>query len=86
MAPRTVSAVLYFLSYDGAQLLGEVRDVEITEDKRTEVAVLEALFEGPQNSAYRPIAADVALSQNMTPVEISGNVATVNLAAQARLL
>ena len=86
MAPRTVSAVLYLRSYDGAQLLVEVRDVEITEDKRTEVAVLEALFEGPQNSAYRPIAADVALSQNMTPVEISGNVATVNLAAQARLL
>ena len=26
MAPRTVSAVLYFLSYDGAQLLGEVRE------------------------------------------------------------
>lgn len=85
-APRTVSAVLYFLSYDGSQLLSEVRDVVITGEKRVEQVVLEALFEGPQSSAYRPIAQDVALSQNMTPVEVSGNVATVHLAAQARLL
>lgn len=84
--PRTISAVLYFLSYDGTQLLSEVRDVTVSADVRLEEAVLRALFEGPTNSGYQPIAPSIALSQNMTPVEISGNVATVNLAAQARLL
>ena len=85
-APRTVSAVLYFLSYDGSQLLSEVREVEVTDGERLEVVVLQALLDGPKSSVYKPIATDVALSETLTPVEVSGNVATVNLAAQARLL
>ena len=86
VAERTISAALYFLSYDGTQLFSEVQEVPVLSGQSMEEAVLEALFAGPKSAALRPIASDLSLGEGEEPVEICAGVATVNIGAQARLL
>lgn len=82
-AETTISAVLYFLNFEGTQLVSEVRNVFIGDGELTEEAVLHALFEGPESDMLLPLGEEMVLSTNHA-LELCNGVATVNLGAQAR--
>ncbi len=75
---------LYLPSRDGQHLLTFFETLTLSYDRHPAESVLNALFGHPGNERVRPLAGHVTLSlSGANPVEISGSVCTVNLAASA---
>ena len=85
VSDRTMSAVLHFLSQDGAYLRADVRTVTVRAGQSEAEAVLRALLEGEPANGMRAVAPGATLHAGM-PVVVAEGVATVSLTAAARLL
>lgn len=80
----TALATLYLPRLDGTHLLAITDTVPLSVARPNAESIVRALLSATGNGAAQSIAGDVKLSlYGSNPVEISGNVATVNLAASA---
>ncbi len=80
--PQT--AVFYLPRHDGARLIAVNSTITLSEGRLTAESMVRLLLEQPGGSATSPLGGDVKLSlYGANPVEISGDVATVNLSASA---
>ena len=78
------TVLLYLPSRDGTQLLAVPRTVTLSASRHTALALCDALLSHPATDSTLPVGGDVELSLAETdPVEVSGQVATVSLAASA---
>ena len=84
---QEVIVPLHLPSQDGQTLLTFYETMQLSRDQHPAQSVLQALLAHPGNSRVQPIAGEVALSlYGANPVEISGDVCTVNLSASALAL
>jgi len=78
------SAVFYLPRHDGSRLTTVTNTITLSEGRLTEESIVRLLLEQPGNAVASPLGGDVKLSlYGANPVEISGDVATVNLSASA---
>ncbi len=75
---------LHLPSLDGQTLLTTYETLTLPRDQHPAQAILEELFSHPGNIRVQPLSADDALHlAGQNPVEIAGNVCTVNLSPTA---
>lgn len=80
----TDAATLYLLRHDGTHLISLTDSVAFSAARLDAESVIRALLLYPGNGVSSPLGGDVKLSlYGANPVEVSGDVATVNLAASA---
>lgn len=81
---REAVVSLHLPSLNGQSLLTIHETLSLPRDRHPAETILSALLSHPGNSRVRPISGSVQLSlSGANPVEISGNVCTVNLSASA---
>lgn len=81
---REVIVPLHMPSLDGQSLLTFYETMVLPRDRHPAETILSSLLAHPGNSRVRPVGGNVRLSlSGANPVEISGNVCTVNLSASA---
>ncbi|MBN1778108.1 MAG: GerMN domain-containing protein [Clostridiales bacterium] len=84
MLEYTQPAVFYLPRHDGARLISVTDTIPLSEGRLTAESIVRLLLEQPGSSIASPLGGDVKLSlYGANPVEVSGDVATVNLAASA---
>ncbi len=86
VAERQTQAVLYYPSLDGVRLRAEVAPVTVRAGESEAEAVMRALLTNAPPPGARAVAAGVLLDAVEHPVIVAGEVATVMLTAEARLL
>ena len=80
----TDPATLYLIRRDGSRLISLTDTVSFSAARLDAESMIRALLLHPGDGAAMPLGGDVKLSlYGANPVEVSGNVATVNLAASA---
>lgn len=80
----TDEATLYLPRYDGSRLISMTDSVACSAARLDEESVVRALLQNPGNGVASPMGGDVKLTlYGANPVEVSGDVATVNLSASA---
>ena len=78
------SAVFYLPRHDGSRLISVTDTIPLSEGRLTAESIVRLLLEQTGSSIASPLGGDVKLSlYGANPVEVSGNVATVNLSASA---
>lgn len=77
-------AVFYLPRHDGNRLITVTDTIPLSEGRLTAESVVRLLLEQPGSAVASPLGGDVKLSlYGANPVEVSGDVATVNLSASA---
>ncbi len=80
----TRPAVFYLPRHDSDRLISVTDRITLSEGRLTAESLVRLLLEQPGSAIASPLGGDVKLSlYGANPVEISGDVATVNLAASA---
>lgn len=79
----TATAALCLPSSDGQQLLTIYEPLAFTYSLHPAEAILRALLAHPGDARVRPVSAKALVPAGSDPVEVAGNVATVNLSAAA---
>lgn len=78
------AVMLYLPSLDGTKLLAVPQNAELSASRQRSRALCELLLAHPGTEAVAPVGGDVTLALSDTdPVEVSGQVVTVSLAASA---
>ena len=78
------SAVFYLPRHDGTRLTTVTNTITLSEGRLTEESIVRLLLEQTGNAIASPLGGDAKLSlYGANPVEVSGDVATVNLSASA---
>ena len=84
MLEYTQPAVFYLPRHDGARLIAVTDLIPLSEGRLVAESIVRLLLEQPGSSIASPLGGDVKLSlYGANPVEVSGDVATVNLSASA---
>jgi len=84
MLEYTKPAVFYLPRHDGARLIAVTDTIPLSEGRLVAESIVRLLLEQPGSSIASPLGGEVKLSLfGANPVEVSGDVATVNLAASA---
>ena len=77
-------AVFYLPRHDGSRLISVTETITLSEGRMTAESVVRLLLEQSGSAIASPLGGDVKLSlYGANPVEVSGDVATVNLSASA---
>ncbi len=84
MLEYTQPAVFYLPRHDGERLIAVTDTIPLSEGRLVAESIVRLLLEQPGSSIASPLGGEVKLSlYGANPVEVSGDVATVNLAASA---
>lgn len=76
--------VFYLPRHDGTRLISATETISMSEGRLTAESVVRTLLDQTGSSVASPLGGDVKLTlYGANPVEVSGNVATVNLSASA---
>jgi hypothetical protein len=80
----SVPAVFYLPRHDGNRLISVTEPITLSEGRMTAESIVRLLLEQSGSAIASPLGGDVKLSlYGANPVEVSGDVATVNLSASA---
>ena len=78
------TAVFYLPRHDGNRLISVTQSITLSEGRMTAESIVRLLLEQAGSAIASPLGGDVKLSlYGANPVEVSGDVATVNLSASA---
>lgn len=78
------TAVFYLPRHDGSRLISVTEPITLSEGRMTAESLVRLLLEQPGSAIASPLGGDVKLSlYGANPVEVSGDVATINLSASA---
>ncbi len=84
MLEYTQPAVFFLPRHDGTRLIAVTDDVALSEGRLVAESIVRLLLDQPGSSIASPLGGEVKLALfGANPVEVSGDVATVNLAASA---
>ncbi|MBE0600773.1 MAG: GerMN domain-containing protein, partial [Firmicutes bacterium] len=84
MLEYTQTAMFYLPRHDGVRLIAVTDTIPLSEGRLVAESIVRLLLEQPGSSIASPLGGDVKLSLfGANPVEVSGDVATVNLSASA---
>lgn len=82
---RSVSAVLYLPTADSAQLSAQVREITVPSGESEHEAIIRELLAAISDSSFSG-GQQLKLASMSFPVEMTGELATVNLSTSARVL